>query len=56
MHDASCCCDLVQDKRGEPLDEEHVTKAHHEAYSGGGASGLSASALGGAAALEVSGQ
>jgi len=45
--------DHNKDKRAEPLDEEHVTKAHHEAYAGEGAGGLSASALGGAAALET---
>jgi len=45
--------DNHKEKRTEPIDEEHVTRAHHEAYNGGGAGGLSASALGGAAALET---
>nr|AFB35537.1 hypothetical protein [Volvariella volvacea] len=37
----------------KPLDEASVTKAHQTAYSEGGASKLSASALGSAAALQV---
>lgn len=44
-----------QDKHTEPIDEEHVTRAHQEAYNGSGA-GMSASSLGGAAAMEVRGQ
>ena len=38
----------------EPVDEEHVQRAHQEAYQGGGASNMSASSLGGAAAMQVS--
>ncbi|PPQ63777.1 hypothetical protein CVT24_004319 [Panaeolus cyanescens] len=40
-------------KHEEPLDEDDVTRAHHKAYNEGNTSGLSANALGGAAALQV---
>ncbi|KAG6910544.1 hypothetical protein DXG01_009963 [Tephrocybe rancida] len=36
-----------------PIDEEEVTRAHHEAYSKESASKLSADSLGGAAALQI---
>lgn len=44
--------DHNKERRTDPIDEEHVTNAHHQAYGGGGG-GMSASALGGAAALEA---
>ncbi|KAF8078873.1 hypothetical protein FPV67DRAFT_1466728 [Lyophyllum atratum] len=37
----------------QPLDEEHVTKAHEKAYAEGNASALSASSMGSAAALQI---
>ncbi|KAF9056126.1 hypothetical protein BJ165DRAFT_1431045 [Panaeolus papilionaceus] len=40
-------------KHEEPLDEDDVTRAHQKAYKEGDTSGLSANALGGAAALQV---
>nr|AAZ14920.1 beta-flanking protein [Coprinellus disseminatus] len=42
-----------KDKEEEPIDEEDSTKAHEKVYQKNDASGLSASALGSAAALQV---
>ncbi|KAJ2929391.1 hypothetical protein H1R20_g7710, partial [Candolleomyces eurysporus] len=42
-----------KEKEQEPLDEDKVTKAHDKVYNEGKTSGLSASALGSAAALQV---
>ncbi|KAK7695267.1 hypothetical protein QCA50_002457 [Cerrena zonata] len=42
-----------QGEHDRPIDEDHVVKAHQQAYEKGDASGLSASSLGGAAALQV---
>ncbi|KAJ3795898.1 beta-flanking protein [Lentinula aff. detonsa] len=37
----------------EPIDEEHVTNSHQEAYEKGNASSLSAGSMGSAAALQI---
>ncbi|KAJ3750719.1 beta-flanking protein [Lentinula detonsa] len=37
----------------EPIDEEHVTNSHQEAYERGNASSLSAGSMGSAAALQI---
>lgn len=37
----------------EPIDEEHVTNAHKQAYENGNAGSLSAGSMGSAAALQV---
>ncbi|KDR85448.1 hypothetical protein GALMADRAFT_234327 [Galerina marginata CBS 339.88] len=42
-----------KDQHSEPIDEERVTNAHKQAYGDGDAGGLSAHAMGGAAALQV---
>ncbi|KAJ2914257.1 hypothetical protein MD484_g6145, partial [Candolleomyces efflorescens] len=42
-----------KEKEKEPLDEDDVTRAHNKVYNEGKTSGLSANALGGAAALQV---
>jgi hypothetical protein len=41
------------DKHEEPIDEEEVTEAHRKVYSERSTSGMSASSMGSAAALEV---
>ncbi|KAI0347781.1 hypothetical protein BDW22DRAFT_1349847 [Trametopsis cervina] len=41
------------DEHNRPVDEEHVTAAHQQAYSNGNASSLSASSMGSAAAMQV---
>ncbi|PSS05438.1 hypothetical protein PHLCEN_2v3818 [Hermanssonia centrifuga] len=42
-----------QDEHERPVNEEHVTSAHQQAYSEGNASSLSAGSMGSAAALQV---
>ncbi|KAG5353671.1 hypothetical protein C0989_003808 [Termitomyces sp. Mn162] len=42
-----------KDDHEKPIDEDEVTNAHRKAYDEGNTSGLSASSLGGAAALQV---
>ena len=44
---------VQQHAHQEPIDEQHVQEAHQQAYQGG-AKNLSASSLGGAAAMQVS--
>ena len=47
--------DLAQQHaHNEPLDDDHVTNAHQQAYQNNGASGMSANNLGAAAAMQVS--
>lgn len=42
-----------QGESHEPVDEEHVTRAHHEAYSNGNAGNLDSGSMGAAAAMQV---
>ncbi|KAI0749164.1 hypothetical protein BC629DRAFT_1297777 [Irpex lacteus] len=42
-----------QEEHERPLNEEHVTSAHQQAYGGSGPSGMSASSMGSAAAMQV---
>lgn len=44
---------LTQSAHEQPVDEEGVQKAHHEAYSKDNAGSMSASSMGAAAALQV---
>ncbi|KAJ3783120.1 beta-flanking protein [Lentinula aff. detonsa] len=44
---------LSQQEHEEPIDEEHVTNSHQEAYERGNASSLSAGSMGSAAALQI---